>query len=422
MSDTRIVEIGGKRYWVGLEWEVIAQSERPKERIKELRKEFGAAGIQFMHRQQDSGVVSVGYARIEGGYRKAPSLAAIIAHAKREPWMGLFRISDDLWWYIAVREGQSVIPGGDVIGTREEVEAARSEHQGIGDWRYSLEGQIADVLDMISEGLSQASGVGAPVKPMVTRIPAWVGLLGLALLALLAGLLFLHHVHQQRRLQREAQERAAKIAAFRNKLAAKRRLLENLKPWVGAKPVGAILAGCEQSLLSLPVELRGWAPKSLVCLPNGSGEVVWKRAPYGLALIAPPGRLQPGGNSIIESVEINVGNTKRDAQTPLSVPQLMRRLYGLSQFAGEAIHFAGAAGHSRPPLPGARGNKRPKRSARPYRMWKIIVDASAFHEASAPQGINLLGKIPTMRVDKIVISNLPANPVWKASLRVWSKQ
>lgn len=427
MSQAQIVKIDGKQYWVGLEWEVIAQSEHPKKRLHELRQEFGRAGIYLMHQQSNSGVVALGYANILADtYRKAPSLAAIIAYAKREPWMGIYQIGEDLWWYIAVREGQAVIPGGDVIGTREEVEAARAEHQGIGDWRDSVEGKITDNLNLIQEGLLQGGGsANIQVARMVAQIshPRRVIFLILALSIGFSSLLYLHHLYVQTRLKRQAITRAARIATARQMLAEQILARRNQEPWVGKPRVYNVINGCLTTLRGLPLERTGWAPATLVCLPNGDGKVLWRRASYGLASKAPPGTLKAGGNQIIESISVHISKDKRVSTHPLAEPELMRKLYGISQFAGETIRLLQGTLSAGPGLPGAK--KRKNKSPSPesfYRSLQVVVGTKGLIGEAAAQAIALFGSIPTMTITKIVISDLPNHPSWKASLRVWVQQ
>ena len=56
------------------------------------------------------------------------SLAAIVASTHKQPWEGVFKIADNLWWYIAVRNDHSILPEGDIVGTMEQITAARNHN------------------------------------------------------------------------------------------------------------------------------------------------------------------------------------------------------------------------------------------------------------------------------------------------------
>lgn len=151
------VTIGRREFWANLEWETIPLGADRKERLREIRMTVGNGGLYCQQAIPSHDHVAIGYAAppTHGGRAAAkPSLAAAVANAEKDPWIGVFCLSAerDLWWMVAVTEGHSIIVGGDVVGTQTEVLAAREAIKGYEkDWQF-FEGDADTVQEFLVQG------------------------------------------------------------------------------------------------------------------------------------------------------------------------------------------------------------------------------------------------------------------------------
>ena len=110
----RVVEVHGQKFLAGLEWYALARSEL-KEFLKERSPEFYAL-------VEHGEYVNVGVLEEEVSrkYLKLPLLAPTLALSQEPPWAGVFELGEGLYYHLAVGRDYLILPGGEVIGTREE--------------------------------------------------------------------------------------------------------------------------------------------------------------------------------------------------------------------------------------------------------------------------------------------------------------
>ena len=128
----------------GLTWVALS---RPREAKKEaIATATRYEGDCYIIRS-GSGLFQVGVGRMEdGAVVKGVSSAALIANAvasrtdlvqgkaqKLTDWLGIFKVNDDAYAFVAVRDG-SILPQGDQIGTYDEAISALEHTYGLGGW------------------------------------------------------------------------------------------------------------------------------------------------------------------------------------------------------------------------------------------------------------------------------------------------
>lgn len=279
----------GKRDWaVGLTW----RSYDTRPRRAEIRADAASLKTEWIVERITTDAIQVGYAEGEpetSGQKpdRLYSLAAAVAACHPQPWLGIFRLADGLWWYVAVRRGHAILPDGDVVGGEAEMETARAKHEGFSDWNF-VKGDIGDLSSLLADqgrtlALCRVQSFEAPSFPK----PAIAGL-GLAAVAV-GGIFWWHH--------NEAVERARREAAL---AAARARLAEEavaVSPLIAMPKSSSILAACEAVFAHLPMALDGWALNGVGCGADGVHEV-WQRLPGATAALRPAGELINNGNVV----------------------------------------------------------------------------------------------------------------------------
>lgn len=201
-----ILSIVGKQWLAGMTW-------RSYENIpdkQDLRNDAEQLGHSWATVRIGEEAIQAGFcAPIDGMKRpkKLFSLAAMLADSREQPWLGIFKIREGLWWYIAVRDGHAVLPDGDVIGGEEEIRKARDNHAGYGDWKY-FEGDI-DALTTLIKGIE---GKPTPVKSLVTsNWPRMPTVAAVTIVSLAGGYLW-WDAHQQETIAQAARAKALAMA------------------------------------------------------------------------------------------------------------------------------------------------------------------------------------------------------------------
>ena len=263
----KIVEIAGKKYYVGLSWETLSASERIKDKLKEYRTGFYCA-------RNLSGMVNIGYAdTIDSKYKKLPSLAAAVANAKKEPWCGVFKIKDE-YWYIAVRDNQSIIPDVDVIGNENEIKELFNNNLSLG-WDDIIEnGSEEDLLDLITNDKSYVLKVNNPVYSII-----------IAASFVLLALFIIHFVFFKKN--------EPKITTFIPKIV---KLPRVLRYKLLSKPA-LMLKFCKDALNKTSASYYGWKLINFMCMGNNL-IYVYRRLNFATAFKAPKGVLSDDGSQV----------------------------------------------------------------------------------------------------------------------------
>lgn len=423
MPTAVLVTVGRRQYWANLEWATLSTADElvVKARRKELQDLVGRRGLRCERRCPGyDNILSFGYAESpESLSRPAshPALAAAAADIREEPWVGMFCLdeAEDLWWLVAVTEGQSIIPNGDVVGTREEIEAARLKIQGLRPWTFE-EGDLNDLAAL----LTLPRGPGAPkhlsrAHAFVWR-PAWWQV---ALVVLILAALAVAHVTESR-LEREAAARAARarhlqMLALRRKMSLAHYEAVHAKPWrLMATPSG-FERRCLRVLSSTPADFAGWAPDKITCDGRGGVTWVWTRDPWGTLRSAPPGAVGANGDQVTEYR----GNTfvahrlhSRSARDALSAAVGERALYAWAQ-SGD-VRFSMVAVSPAATLPGM---------AKPVPAAGDSLYTS--HHAQAvmpiPSFLDRLDHIPSARIASLALTHARSGAfLWVAHLEYWT--
>ncbi len=343
MTSAQVIEAGERRWIAGLVWRSFP--DRPK--LGDLRGDAKDLGAEWVAVRGTSQVIQAGFCPgIENEKpKRIYSLAAAIAESQEQPWLGIYQISDDLWWYLAVRDGQAVLPDGDVVGSYETILEARQRHESYADWKY-LKGTLQDDLLPI---LKAARGADAlvPVRSVEPMSPWRVIVPGVTLLVFIAGAGWLWNRH----IAAEQRDRAEALAAERARILAEQKAVS---PLLSSPAPDAWLAACSAATGPVPVADHGWLSVAVGCGPS-SATVTWKRATGATVASRPPGALSADGNSVVQSINWPPLQHGTDDARGLAVSDVA--LYRLLQPLGVQARIS--APPSAPRLPGAASSAKP---------------------------------------------------------------
>ncbi len=314
--NTRVITIGKKRYLVGLSWrsfdhvqKIGALREMGKTMFPDEQGEplglLPAKGAQwYAMRPVSEEIVQAGFCRKPDGV-KSPSgliaLAPLVASVRIQPWLGIFKVAEGLWWYIAVRDGHTILPDGDTIGDEQLILALREQHSGFGDWNY-INGQIEDLGNLIAESEEKPSKVlplnGSTIPPQYIAVGV-----GVAIAA--GGALWWTSHHKAQEAERQRQ---AALARARAEMQHKKTLeqSEAVPSPLSIEPMpDEWLDACYLSSRSIPVSKDGWVLKSYECnAETNSVAVAWHRDEGATVTHRPGGTLSPDGDTVYATLPI----------------------------------------------------------------------------------------------------------------------
>ena len=298
-----IITIGKRRYCVGMAWRSFDHAQKLPSLREMGRTMFPdvsgtAQGAQwYAMRPVSPEIVQCGFSRVPEGLKNAPppgtyALAPLVASVRMQPWLGVFKLSDGLWWYIAVRDGHTILPDGDAIGDENAIIALREQHSSFGDWNY-IQGTLSDLENLIAESQEKPSRVRALYRaPIPTKYIA----------ASLAGLLavggmawYLQHLHDQQ----AARKRQAALLRARAAMMQKK---EPEKPNVETPLPDEWIRSCMDAAGSVPISIDGWVVKGFVCLAStNSLTLTWHREEGATIGHRPAGMLSADGDTVTDS-------------------------------------------------------------------------------------------------------------------------
>lgn len=335
-----VIKLGKRQWAVGMTWRSFEQ--RPtrielREDATELKANLAAVRLTAQSRQ-------AGFMASADGDKNRPhgvySLAAAIADAREQPWLGIFRVADDLWWYIAVREGQAILPDGDVIGDQNTILAARARHESFTDWNY-VKGDAADLLSLIDGQGKKLRLVPVQSLEPVSLVLPILSITAVSLL-LLGGGLWWHHyqVVQQ-------QEHAARIAAERAKIAAE---AAAISPLVKSPLPGVWLSACESKIATTPLTIANWSLTAVACSTTAA-TTTWHRNDGATVLARPNGAIDTTGDQIVQTIPIAPSDIPNGPDNGAGLPASNLALLAILQPLGITPHISMSM--TPPPLPGA---------------------------------------------------------------------
>jgi len=374
----RIIQIDNRRWVVGMTWssfEDVPSKAELKDDAERLNASWSCVRI-------GESAIQAGFcAPIDNAKRpsKLYSLAAMLADSREQPWLGIFKISEGVWWYIAVRDGHAILPDGDVIGGEDEIHTIRECHSGYTDWKY-IDGDIAQLRDLIND-------VGAKPTPIRALYESYFSLLPLVSTIVLLSVIggggyFWWHKKQQEH------ERQVAMAKMRAQLAASQSVASAPSPLLSTPQPNSWLAACANIISTLPLSQNGWALDQVSC-STASVVVHWVRKDGATVAAKPTGNLTPQGDIVDQEIPL-VGLERTGSDNAVKLPDAKLALRAWAQTAG----FILAMTEQAPPplLPGAKPNPD---VPPPPPQANITLDISI-----SPFGLDL-SKIPGLRLTSL---------------------
>lgn len=357
-----VVQIGKRRWLAGMTW---ASYEDEPNKV-ELREDATRLNATWSALRIGEACVQAGFCSAVEGAKTAKlySLAAMLADSNEQPWLGIFKIEEDLWWYVAVRDGCAILPDGDVLGGREAIYAARERHSGYTDWKY-IEGDLALLEDLIKRIDYAPTRVKAlEGSPKLQKLLVGAGIIGLACIA--AGGYWWEQ--EQERARQEA------MARMREQLAnaSQEAKLITATPATTMPFAADMLAACANAV-SIPISEYGWVVNQVGCAGT-SATAVWIRLDGATIESRPDGDLSEDGNKVTQSIELHLEQQSYDDRIQLD--EAWERLQAWTQVAGfQLTSVVSAPVHAA--LPGAVSDTPPPPPA-PQKNVTIAVNVSPF--------------------------------------------
>jgi len=352
MSAAQIVTIGKNRYLAGMIWHSF--DENPDK--ANLRAEAERLSADwYALRPVSTEVIQAGFAAAPANTPrpdKLISLAAIAAGIMQEPWLGIYEISEDLYWYVAVRDGYTILPDGDVIGTRAEVEEARNRHIGYDGWQFEVDSKLDDLIEHIDNVKKSKNTYSKPVYIKALHgipIPFKTIFIGLGIVLAIAACAYLWTLYQDKK--------AVELAALRAQQAA----LAAQKPVPPPPPVPPSaslvrampdewLDACRASIGPTPLSLYGWDLAAVTCTAS-SASLDWKRSELASIDSRPDGVLSPDGNLVSGTVPIAIKQESKDNRVKFGDARLIMQSWSQKRWLNVQMTTSGKP--EAPLLPGA---------------------------------------------------------------------
>ena len=306
--NARVITIGKKRYLVGLSWrsfdhvqKIGALREMGKTMFPDEQEDpmglLPAKGAQwYAMRPVSEEIVQAGFCRKPDGVKSASgliALAPLVAPVRMQPWLGIYKVADGLWWYIAVRDGHTILPDGDAIGDEQFILALREKESWYGDWNY-INGQIEDLENLIAESEEKPSKV-LPLNG--SAIPSQYIAAGVGVAIVAGGALWWTNYRQAQEMERQAAMARARAEMQHKKTIEQSKAAPN--PLVIEPMPDEWLAACYLSSRSIPVSKDGWVLKSYECnAETNSVAAVWHREEGATVAHRPGGALSLDGDMV----------------------------------------------------------------------------------------------------------------------------
>jgi hypothetical protein len=334
-----VVTVGGKKYAVGLYWEVSDSSNAAKAARNAAQQSEPRADFYCIRAGNNKGrAPQFGLGDEKTGHKWGmPTAAATLANRQPGSWAGVFVVPEGVW-FIEVRD-DLIAPEGDILFADEAEAMGRLQETSA---RGGLERIYAPASWAIpgAEGSSLASLISGKgdVRLRPVKIPQKVIMMGAgiaaALVVLVIGIVVFMNI-QAAQEEQEMAEQMARQAQIQQQQQAERARLEEeerqrrlqqqalqaptfQRVWEQAPTPLAWFEGCRKAMEDIPVAPLGWDLSSLRC----TGTQVfasWNRT-------AGPADIPPGAD--LES-------SLRSASRVVALPQMQPR--------GEQILWPGEA-------------------------------------------------------------------------------
>ena len=276
--------------------------------------------------------------------KKVYSLAADVADALKEPWLGVFDIGQGLYWYIAVRDSYEILPDGDVVGDYATVQSIRDEHDGLGKWDLTKDGGLEDIAQLLRMSKRHSRVYD------VRKNPALIPIIGVATVtALSVGGAYYSNLYQERLEAEQHAQQIRRMALMRAEMEKK--AAEDV-PWNHYMAPDIFLRNCASALNAVPIFQDGWAVDVAECsqIPYKAGyrlnlSIGWSRY-GGTDLEHPFGLLADHGNKLATSSTFKEVFPADKTGSLTSYERLYSEFMGVSQVLGVKASIK----HTTPPL------------------------------------------------------------------------
>lgn len=280
ISSPEIIDAVGRSWIAGLTWRSFASYPT----LSERREDAQALSAEWVVLRQSFDVIQAGFcpALKNKNPRKLYSLAAAVAEEYQQPWCGIFKLNEKLWWYVAVRDGQAILPDGDVVGSHAKVRAIQKHHESYGDWNIH-DGVLEDLFPLLEFSKKNLRmGRVKSVEPM----PIWKVFASSVFVFIVVAIgiaLYFEHKHQVH----NAAQRAVQDVIFDNAPLRKTAAPNN---WI---------QNCLLIIESSPISKNGWLADKVSC-SNNQANIIWERLDSATVLTRPVGVLSKDGNQVIQ--------------------------------------------------------------------------------------------------------------------------
>jgi hypothetical protein len=337
----RVVRVGKRNWLAGMSWcsfEDIPNKAELGEDAQRLKASWVAL------RQGESAIQGGFCAPVDGmkGPGKLFSLAAMVADSREQPWLGVFKIDEGLWWYVAVRDEHAILPDGDVIGGQEEIYAARERHSGFTDWNY-IEGDLSLLEEFIDGIEAKPTRVKSLAGPNIQLGPLMAGTFALAVAVGGAG----YWWSEQKAAQERA--RAAAIQRMRAELSGQAQPAQAMSPVQGLPAPDEWLMACKQVIAPLPLSQNGWVLDQVGCVAN-SVVVRWASQDGATVAGRPAGIVSVQGDAVEQTIPLK-GLKGQSPNDTVALGDAKLTVRAWAQAAGFELAMDEAAPPA--PLPGA---------------------------------------------------------------------
>lgn len=323
-STIAVVQVNGKPFVAGLSW-------RPLRSVRNYSAEAKALG-----KSEQMGMVAIrkGRAIIQAGFapknsrklKGLPSLAAALAGALGEDWIGVFEVGPDRYALVAVHQG-AVLPGRDIVGDRASIATLLRETrsliatdedgyaQGLGRVIAPDDFEVGGEQRTLSDVLS-----GNTIKPeyrlraltleITPKEAVAVGMLVGVLAVAGYGVTVWQQSREEARARAEAQARALAEAQAAEAAKAAESTVEQpelVRPWISQPAAKEVLQACAAHWASTPATVGGWKLHRGQC-SRGSASADYRRnGGTPLSAFAGSARQQYGNQAVSLSEQGNAG-------------------------------------------------------------------------------------------------------------------
>jgi len=423
-----ITKIHGNNYVLGLLWQSVTPG---KDNKKEARK-IGETLNKDLLIIRSGENLQAGYCSRSDGVKEGTfSLAAAISKGATEigitgTWLGVFKLPDDSYAFIATNEGM-FLPDGDFGGNADEVRDKLTKAFSLGlQWTHII--LPPEFIPIVGAGITKPLEEFLPTVKGKTKTHKWWALEPVKPslpIAKMASVLLLASVsvggfyfYNQYEMKKEAEEQARKIEIAR-KMFANQQLQSNehlAHPWATQITSVEFVDQCLSAIRNDYISPAGWTLNRVSCNPN-SIEYSWDRNSstinHLLAAI-PTAVVDQSADKANLISPLTMTGTNKDEQT---VSALAARSNFLSYFQAKGLSVK--ITEEAPPPPPAAGSNEPV----PVRDWKTFnFEIQSPYSPNNFKDVLSYSVTRVTRVDLSLTSGKDAKQQWTISGLLYSTQ